>query len=117
MIKPSMFAQIFTNDPALIEMVIPSLRIFMSMSLFFSFQIAIQQTFIALGNARVSIFLAILRKIILLIPLILLMPRFFPGNPVNAIFFAEPIADVIAVIVTSIFGYINFREIFSLAKD
>lgn len=117
MIKPSMFAQIFTNDPALIEMVIPSLRIFMSMSLFFSFQIAIQQTFIALGNARVSIFLAILRKIILLIPLILLMPRFFPRNPVNAIFFAEPIADVIAVIVTSIFGYINFREIFSLAKD
>lgn len=117
MIKPSMFARIFTNDPALIEMVIPSLRIFMGMSLFFSLQIAIQQTFIALGNARVSIFLAILRKIILLIPLILIMPRFFPGNPVNAIFFAEPIADTIAVIVTCIFAFINFREIFKLAKD
>ena len=117
MIKPSMFARIFTNDPALIEMVIPSLRIFMGMSLFFSLQIAIQQTFIALGNARVSIFLAILRKIILLIPLILIMPRLFPGNPVNAIFFAEPIADTIAVIVTCIFAFINFREIFKLAKD
>lgn len=117
MIKPSMFARIFTNDPALVEMVIPSLRIFMGMSLFFSLQIAIQQTFIALGNARVSIFLAILRKIILLIPLILIMPRFFPENPVNAIFFAEPIADTIAVIVTCIFAFINFREIFKLAKD
>lgn len=117
MIRPSMFARIFTNDPALVEMVIPSLRIFMGMSLFFSIQIAIQQTFIALGNARVSIFLAILRKIILLIPLILIMPRIFPSNPVNAIFFAEPIADTIAVIVTSVFAFISFKEIFKLAKD
>ena len=117
MIRPSMFARIFTNDPALVAMVIPSLRIFMGMSLFFSIQIAIQQTFIALGNARVSIFLAILRKIILLIPLILIMPKLFPGNPVNAIFFAEPIADTLAVIVTSIFAFISFREIFKLADE
>lgn len=117
MIRPSMFARIFTNDPALVEMVIPSLRIFMAMSLFFSIQIAIQQTFIALGNAKVSIFLAILRKIILLIPLILIMPKLFPGNPVNAIFFAEPIADTLAVIVTSIFAFISFREIFKLADE
>lgn len=117
MIRPSMFARIFTNDPALVEMVIPSLRIFMGMSLFFSLQIAIQQTFIALGNARISIFLAILRKIILLIPLILIMPRIFPSNPVNAIYFAEPIADTIAVIVTSIFAFIGFRELFKEAED
>lgn len=113
MVKPSLFARIFTNDPALIEMVIPSLGIFMSMSFLFSIQIAIQQTFIALGNAKVSIFLALLRKVILLIPLILIMPRIFTGNPVNAIFFAEPIADTISVIVTSILAYLIFSQLFT----
>ena len=112
MVRPDLFARIFTNDPALIAMVVPSLRIFMSMSFLFSLQIAIQQTFIALGNAKVSIFLAILRKIILLIPLILIMPRIFTGDPVNAIFFAEPISDTISVIVTSILAFISFRELF-----
>lgn len=117
MIKPSLFARIFTNDPALIEMVIPSLRIFMSMSFLFSIQIAIQQTFIALGNAKASVFLALLRKVILLIPLIFIMPRIFTGNPVNAVFFAEPIADTISVMVTSILGFLSFREIFNTIDD
>lgn len=111
MIKPDMFARIFTNDPALIEMVIPSLRIFMSASFVFSIQIAFQQTFIAFGNAKVSVFLALLRKVFLLIPLIYIMPRLFPGNPVNAIFYAEPISDTISVIVTSILAFITFREV------
>lgn len=114
MIQPSIFARIFTNDPALIKMVIPSLRIFMSMSFMFSIQIACQQTFIALGNAKVSVFLALLRKVILLIPLIIIMPRIFSSNPVNAIFFAEPISDTISVIVTSILAFISFREVFNI---
>lgn len=113
MIRPSLFARIFTNDPALIEMVIPSLRIFMSMSFLFSIQIACQQTFIALGNAKVSVFLALLRKVILLIPLIFIMPRISSSDPVNAIFFAEPISDTISVLVTSILAFISFREIFN----
>ncbi|MDN6731105.1 MAG: MATE family efflux transporter [Atopostipes suicloacalis] len=113
MVRPDLFAKIFTNDPALIEMVIPSIRIFMSMSFLFSVQIACQQTFIALGNAKVSVFLALLRKVILLIPLILILPRIFSGDPVNAIFFAEPISDTISVIVTSILAYISFKEIFN----
>lgn len=113
MIKPSLFARIFTNDPALIKMVIPSLRIFMSMSFIFSIQIACQQTFIALGNAKVSIFLALLRKVILLIPFILILPRIFTSNPVNAIFFAEPISDTISVIITSILAFISFRKLFN----
>lgn len=114
MIRPSIFARIFTNDPALIKMVIPSLRIFMSMSFMFSIQIACQQSFIALGNAKVSVFLALLRKVILLIPLIIIMPRIFSSNPVNAIFFAEPISDTISVIVTSILAFISFREVFNI---
>ncbi len=107
MIKPSMFARIFTTDPALIKLVIPSLRIFMSMSFLFSIQIAVQQTFISLGNAKVSIFLALLRKVILLIPLIFIMPILFKDKPVNAIFFAEPISDTISVIVTSVLAVIS----------
>lgn len=112
MFKPSIFARIFTTDIDLINMVIPSLRIFMSMSFLFSIQIACQQTFISLGYAKISIFLALLRKVVLLIPLIYIMPMFLTGNKVNAIFLAEPISDTIAVIVTSIAAYINFKTLF-----
>lgn len=112
MFKPSIFARIFTTDIDLINMVIPSLRIFMSMSFLFSIQIACQQTFISLGYAKISIFLALLRKVVLLIPLIYIMPMLLTGNKVNAIFLAEPISDTIAVIVTSIAAYINFKTLF-----
>ena len=111
MLRPSIFAKIFTTDINLINMVIPSLRIFMSMSFLFSIQIACQQTFISLGYAKISIFLALLRKVVLLIPLIYIMPLLFPGNKVNAIFLAEPISDTIAVLITSIAAYINFKSL------
>ena len=112
MFKPIIFARIFTTDIDLILMVIPSLRIFMSMSFLFSIQIACQQTFISLGYAKISIFLALLRKVVLLIPLIYIMPIFLTGNKVNAVFLAEPISDTIAVIVTSIAAYVNFKTLF-----
>ena len=112
MLKPSIFAKIFTTDLELINMVIPSLRIFMSMSLLFSIQIACQQTFIALDNAKTSIFLALLRKVILLIPLIYILPLFLE-NKVNAVFIAEPIADTLSVIITSIVSYISFKKLFN----
>lgn len=110
MLKPSIFAKIFTTDIALINMVIPSIRIFMSMSFLFSIQIACQQTFIAIGNAKISIFLALLRKVVLLIPLIYILPMFIE-NKVNAVFLAEPISDTIAVLVTSIAAYVSFKEL------
>lgn len=112
MLRPSIFAKIFTTDIDLINMVIPSLRIFMSMSFLFSIQIACQQTFISLGYAKISIFLALLRKVVLLIPLIYIMPLLLTGNKVNAVFLAEPISDTIAVIVTAIASYINFKTLF-----
>lgn len=110
MIKPGIFAKVFTPDLELINMVIPSLRLFMSMSFLFSIQIACQQTFISLGNAKTSIYLALLRKIVLLIPLIYILPMFFE-NKVNAVFLAEPISDTLAVIVTSITAYISFKKL------
>ena len=111
MFKPVIFAKIFTADIDLINMVIPSLRLFMSMSFLFSIQIACQQTFISIGNAKISIFLALLRKIILLIPLIYILPIFME-NKATAVFLAEPISDTIAVIVTSIAAYVSFKKLF-----
>ena len=73
-------------------------------------QLACQQTFIALGNAKVSTFLALLRKIILLIPLIYLLPQLI-DNQVFAVFLAEPIADTIAVLTTVILFLRYFKNI------
>lgn len=116
MIKPDLFAKIFTTDQALINMVVFNLRLFMSMSFLFSVQIVCQQTFIALNNAKTSIFLALLRKVILLIPLIYILPRLF-SNQVFAIFLAEPVADTLAVIITASVAYVSFRKIFFNKKS
>ena len=82
----------------------------MAASFLFGIQISCQQTFIALGNAKTSVFLAVLRKIILLIPLIFILPLFFE-NKVAAVFFAEPIADMIAVTITSILFATQFKSV------
>ena len=116
MIWPSMFARIFTGNQELINMVIPSLRIFMSMSFLFSIQIAVQQTFISLGKAKISIFLALLRKVVLLIPLIYILPSFM-DNQVNAVFIAEPISDTLAVLITSIAAFFSFRTLLYSADE
>ena len=81
----------------------------MAVIVLFGVQIACQQTFVSLGNAPVSLFLALLRKVVLLIPLIYIVPMFM-DNKCNAVFLAEPIADFIAVSVTAIMFYIVFRK-------
>lgn len=106
---PQAFALIFNNDPALVEYAAWALRIYMAATGIFGVQIACQQTFIALGNAKTSLFLAILRKIILLIPLIFILPHFFT-NKVFAVFLAEPIADVLAVCTTATMFAIQFKK-------
>jgi Na+-driven multidrug efflux pump len=75
---------------------------------FFGIQMAIQQTFIALGKAKASLFIACLRKIILLIPLIYILPNFF-DDKVFAVFLAEPVSDAISIITASI----TFAVVFS----
>ena len=96
---PSVFAGIFTDDPQLVEFTTWALRIYMATSLLMGLQISCQQSFIAFGNAKISEFLAIFRKIIVLIPLIFLLPVFFMDK-VFAVFLAEPVADAIAVAAT-----------------
>ena len=110
---PQAFVRIFNNTPELVEYASRSLRIYMAVSGIFGIQIACQQTFIALGNAKTSLFLAILRKILLLIPLIYLLPCFF-ADKVFAVFLAEPVADVLAVCTTAFLFNRHFKA--SMAK-
>lgn len=109
MIMPKSFVLIFNNDPELLEFTSHALRIYMALSGIFGIQIACQQSFIALGNAKTSLFLALLRKIILLIPLIYIMPIFI-ADKTTAVFMAEPVADIIAVTTTAILFYIQFKK-------
>ena len=109
MLLPGVFAGIFTSDPELIQITAHAMRIYMAVSVLFGLQLACQQTFISMGNAKTSVFLALLRKVILLIPLIYILPRFLP-NKVDAVFLAEPVADMIAVSVTAILFFTSFRK-------
>ncbi len=96
---PQMFIRLFNNDPELIAFTTNALRIYMVGVFMLGAQIACQQTFLALGQAKASLFLAALRKLILLIPLIFILPMFFEDK-VFAVFVAEPIADITSGIVT-----------------
>ena len=106
---PRTFVLIFNNDPQLVAYAAKALRIYMAATGIFGIQIACQQTFIALGNAKTSLFLAALRKIILLIPLIYILPHFLV-NKVIAVFLAEPVADLLAVATTATMFSIQFRK-------
>lgn len=103
------FVSLFTPDPVLQEYALPCVRLYMGAVLLFGIQIACQNTFIALGNAKCSLFLACLRKLILLIPLIFILPCFFEDK-VMAVFLAEPVADTIAVLSTATLFFFVFRK-------
>ena len=96
---PRAFIMIFTQDAQLTSYSMWALRIYMGCSALIGAQVACQQTFIALGDSRTSLFLALLRKVFLLIPLIYILPNFF-ADKTFAVFLAEPVADFIAVCTT-----------------
>ena len=98
---PQVFISIFNDDDKLLNMAIWAVRIYLSCLFTLGLQVSCQQTFVALGYAKISLFLACLRKIILLIPLIFILPQFF-DDKVYAVFLAEPVADVLSVTITFI---------------
>lgn len=110
MFFPQVFIGIFTADPELAEYTRWAMRVYMVAALIFGAQIACQQTFIALGKAANSLFLAFLRKIFLLIPLIFILPNFFE-NKVFAVFLAEPVSDCLAVATTCTMFFFTFRKL------
>ena len=110
MLAPQFFAGIFTSDPELVTYTAWAIRIFLSCAFSVGFQISCQQSFMALGQAKVSLVMACLRKIVLLIPLIFILPHFFE-NQVFAVFLAEPVSDVIAAAVTTTVFLSSFSKI------
>ena len=114
MLLPELFASIFTADAALVAFSKTALRIYMAALFLFGIQMACQMTFTSLGNAKASIAVAVVRKFILLIPLIYAMPRIFHSSSLMstyAIYMAEPIADTLAVTFTGILFFFQFRKI------
>ena len=106
---PTVFAGIFTPDAALIEFTAKALRIYCAVLCIFGIQIACQMTFVSTGNAPCSIIVAIVRKFILLLPLIYLMPQVISDKTIG-VYMAEPVADVIAVTFTAILFAVQFKK-------
>lgn len=112
---PQLLVMIFTNDPQLMKLAVWALRIYMAGVLLMGAQVACQQTFIAFGNAKISTFLAIFRKIIVLIPMIYILPVFMKDK-VLGVFMAEPIADTIAVCTTCVMFFVSFKKLIKEMK-
>lgn len=107
----------FNSESAeLLETTVWALHIYLAAMGVFGIQMAAQQTFVALSQAKISLFIACLRKIILLIPLIYILPNFFE-NKVFAVFLAEPIADAISVVVAGSLFFFNIKKILSKAPN
>jgi putative MATE family efflux protein len=115
MIFPKLFAGIFTNVEGLVDYTAWAIRIFFAGVFSVGFQLTCQQSFIALGKAKVSLFLACLRKIILLIPLIFILPTFIE-NQTFAVFLAEPVSDIIAATVTATMFFYTFNKMLKNGK-
>ena len=109
MLFPRGFAGIFTPDAALLDFTARALRIYCAMLFLFGIQIACQMTFVSIGNAPCSILVAVLRKFVLLLPLIFLLPSLLPDK-VTAVYLAEPVADVIAVTCTALLFSRQFKK-------
>ena len=96
MIFPRQLIGIFNNDPTLMETAIPMFRVFFCMNFIMSLQMSAQNTFVAMGEAKKATFFALYRKVMLLIPLILILPRI--GFGITGVFAAEPVADTISAL-------------------
>ena len=107
-VAPQVYASIFTTNQELIELTAKVMPIYFAGMTVFGIQSSCQATFVALGQAKASVFIALLRKVILLIPLAIILPKFVG---VMGIYFAEPIADVISVTTTAILFIITTKRI------
>ena len=111
MICPGVFAGMFTNDADLIDLVKRVLPIYIMGMSIFGLQSGIQSSFLGLGQAKISLCIAILRKVVLLIPFAVILPHFFG---VMGVYYAEPIADIISVVTACTLFLLNIRKILSL---
>lgn len=116
-LAPELFVKIFNNNsPELIATTAWAIRIYFAVSFTFGILVSVQQTFMALGQAKLSLLIACLRKVILLIPLIYILPNFLE-NKTFAVFLAEPVADFLSISVALILFITNINKILSKAGD
>jgi len=113
MVFPNVFAGIFTSDMNLVDYTAWALRVFLACGFSVGFQLSCQQAFMALGQAKISLVMALLRKVFLLIPLIFILPNFFTDKAF-AVFLAEPISDIVAAAVTT---FMFFRFFIKMLKE
>ena len=113
MAVPQAFVMMFNTNEALVSYTIPALRIYLGALLLFGIQVACQMTFTSMGNALASVIVAVVRKFVLLLPLIYIMPLIFTADKATAVFMAEPVADTIAVLFTAILFFFQFRRFMS----
>lgn len=116
MVFPRAFAGMFTPDPTLLDFTAKALRIYCGGLGIFGLQLACQMTFVAIGYAKSSILVVIVRKFILLLPLIYLMPCLL-ADKTMAVYTAEPVADLIAVTFTAILFGVQFRKTIRKLED
>jgi putative MATE family efflux protein len=109
MLMPSVFVSVFTPDTELVAFASKALRIYFSGMILFGIQISCQMTFVSLGNAASSVIVAVVRKFVLLLPLIYIMPNII-GDRTIGVYIAEPIADIVAVIFTTILFVFQFKK-------
>ena len=111
MILPEFYAMMFTNEGDLIALTGKVMPVFMAGMLIFGLQNGIQPTFLGLGQAKISLFIALLRKVILLVPLALIFPNFFG---VMGVYYAEPVADITSAVIASILFLCNIKKILTM---
>ena len=107
---PQVFVSMFTSDAALLTFTKTALRIYVASLFLFGIQMACQMTFTSLGRAKASIVVAVMRKFVLLIPLIYLMPLLYSADKTTAVYLAEPIADFFAVAFTAVLFRFQFKK-------
>ena len=108
MLAPGVYAGIFTSNEELIRLTCQVMPVYFLGITIFGLQSACQSTFLALGQAKVSLFIALLRKVILLIPLAVIFPRFMG---VMGVYRAEPVADIISVVTTCVLFALTMRKV------
>lgn len=110
MLLPQVFTSLFTTNAELAAFTQSAMRRYFAVMFMFGIQVACQMTFTAIGSAKSSIAVAVVRKFVLLLPLIYLLPALFPADKAMAVYLAEPAADFIAVTFTAILFSIQFKR-------
>ena len=113
-LKPEIYATMFSNNQELVTLTCKAMPIYFLGMTIFGIQMGCQTTFMALGQAKVSLFIALLRKVILLIPLALILPEFMG---VKGVYVAEPVADILSVTATSILFVITVRKVLKKPEE